>query len=160
MNCFETQSTALKCVLLSPSSDRLFVQPENISNGCFGMKCAVHIHAPNREKHIDFWDPTFLKSRLEFKLSLLWWHHAWLLALAHSKILSIFNSSQVNWRDTECMFIKKAPAFYFPTNLTLGSVTSAFESWESFIYKEWIQMQFEVFTPTVHINIDHKKQKE
>lgn len=35
------------------------------SGGWFGMKCAVHIHAPNREELIDFCDPTFLKSHLE-----------------------------------------------------------------------------------------------
>ena len=49
------------------------------------MKCAVHIHAPNGEKPIGFCDLTFLNCHLEVKLSLLWWHDAWVVSTADSQ---------------------------------------------------------------------------
>lgn len=53
--------------------------------GWFGMKCAERIHAPNREKPIDFSDPTFLKRHLEVKLCLLWWHGARIVSAVDSE---------------------------------------------------------------------------
>lgn len=84
MNCFGTQSTKLKAVLLL-YVPLLYVMhycsfaclgPESISKT---MKCAVHIHVPNREKPIDFCDPTLLKSHLEVKHCRLRWHSAWVV---------------------------------------------------------------------------------
>lgn len=98
------------------------------------MKCAVHIHAPNREKPIDFCDPTFstatLRSNFPYSGGTL---PGWLALLTHNKnVLSLY-SSKADWRVQKCMLgthISNALiiALQLAAGLKLGSLSCAFDS--------------------------------
>ena len=142
MNCFGKQSTTLKAEplpYLTRPCDALCdclhlticlvacLWPESISktNGWFGMKCAVHIHAPYREKPFDFCDPTFLKSHLEVNPCLLSWHTAW--------VVSNVDSQKRRKKCTQVQYQKYSLYCHDqPTSFKQNSISGAFDCWDGF----------------------------
>lgn len=93
------------------------------SNGWFGMKCAVHIHAPTREEPIDFCDPTFLKSHHEVELCLLYWQSAWVVSTG---------DSQKIWTHLMLTGVVEMKVGHSITNtLTAFTLTSTYCHWPS-----------------------------